>query len=124
MTRQSLQSILDDLVVRFQALYGQRLARLVLFGSQARDEAELGSDIDVMVVLKGKVRPSKELTRAGRSMAALSLKYDSVISCTFVSSERFVKEQSPLLMNARREGATLGCPALQQHSATPLASKL
>ncbi len=107
MTRQSLQKILDDLNVQFQALYGQRLARLVLFGSHARGEAELGSDIDVMVVLKGKVRPGKEISRAGRSMAALSLKYDSVISCTFVSNERFAKEQSPLLINVRRDGITL-----------------
>jgi len=104
---QNIRKIINDLSVRFRALYGQRLARLVLFGSQARGEAELGSDIDIMVVLKGKVRPSKELARAGRSMAELSLKYDSVISCTFVSNKRFAKEQSPLLINARRDGIAL-----------------
>ena len=37
-------------------------------------------------------------------MAGLSLRDDVVISRVFVSSERFLHEQSPLLINVRREG--------------------
>jgi predicted nucleotidyltransferase len=86
------------------AVYRQRLARLVLFGSRARGDADPGSDIDVMVVLKGAVKPGAEISRAGGATAALSLKHNVVISCTFVSEERFLNEQSPLLINVRREG--------------------
>jgi len=48
-----LQSLIAELRRRFEALYGPRLARLVLFGSHARGDAEPGSDIDVLVVLEG-----------------------------------------------------------------------
>ena len=50
-------TILAELRRRFDALYGERLLRMVLYGSQARGDAEPGSDIDVLVVLAGHVSP-------------------------------------------------------------------
>jgi predicted nucleotidyltransferase len=104
---EKLTAILAELRRRLEALYGPRLVRLVLYGSQARGDAEPGSDIDVMVVLKGPVKPGDEIARTGEIAAPLSLEHDVVISCVFVSAERFDHEQSPLLLNVRREGVAL-----------------
>ena len=76
----------------------------MLFGSRARDDADPGSDIDILVVLHGPVNPGEEIARTGETTANLSLKYDVVISCTFISAKRFNTEKSPLLLNVRREG--------------------
>ncbi len=100
-------AILADLRQSFQALYGDRLQRLVLFGSQARGDAEPGSDIDVLVVLQGPVSPGQEIARTGGITAALSLNYDTVLACTFISADRYATEQSPLLLNVRREGVSV-----------------
>ncbi|MGH7964371.1 MAG: nucleotidyltransferase domain-containing protein [Candidatus Binatia bacterium] len=102
-----LQIILAELRRRFEALYGERLARLILFGSQARGDAEPGSDIDVLVVLKGPVSPCEEIARTINDVAGLSLEHDEVISCFFVSDEQFKQERSPLLLNVRREGVAI-----------------
>ena len=102
-----LRDILAELRRRLEALYGDRLVQLVLFGSQAREDAEPGSDIDVMVVLEGPVDPGAEIERTGEIVAGLSLDHDVVVSCLFVSAHRFSREQSALLMNVRREGATI-----------------
>lgn len=99
-----VRNLLTKLRRRFQDLYGGRLVELVLFGSQARGDAAQDSDIDVLVVLKGTVSPSTEIKRTGAITAALSLEEDVVISTVFISEERFRQEQSPLLMNIRREG--------------------
>jgi predicted nucleotidyltransferase len=80
---------------------------MLLFGSEARGEAEPGSDIDVLIVLQGQVGPGEEITRIGAITSALSLKFDTVVSCTFVSADRFSTEQSPLLLNVRREGVAV-----------------
>ncbi|RJP68206.1 MAG: nucleotidyltransferase domain-containing protein [Candidatus Abyssobacteria bacterium SURF_17] len=98
------KAIVTELREQLELIYGKRLVQMILFGSQARGEACPGSDIDVMVVLQGPVRPGEEIARAGGITSALSLKYDVVISCTFLSEERYKHEQSPLLLNVRREG--------------------
>ena len=103
----AVQDILSELQKSLAALYGEQLVHLLLFGSQARGDAELGSDIVILVVLKGSVSPGKEIARTGGITAALSLKYDVVVSCTFVSADRYESEQSPLLLNVRREGVAV-----------------
>jgi predicted nucleotidyltransferase len=101
---EKLKSILSELQEQLQALYGPRLVRLVLYGSQARGDAAPGSDIDVMVVLEGPVDAFTEIERAGDVTASLSLQYDVVISCFYISAERFAHEQSTLLTNVRHQG--------------------
>ena len=88
-------------------LYGSRLVLLVLYGTQARGDAELGSDIDVLVVLEGEVAPFHEIEHVTPITADLSLKHDVVISCVYVSAERYYREKSPFMLNVRREGVAL-----------------
>jgi uncharacterized protein len=99
-----LVPILTELRRRFEAFYGERLVQILLFGSQARGDATSGSDIDVLIVLQGPVNPGDEITRTSTLTASLSLQYDVVISRVFVSDAQFTDEQSPLLLNVRREG--------------------
>jgi len=101
---EQLRSLLAELRSRFEALYGPRLVHLMLFGSHARGDAEPGSDIDVLVVLEGPVRPGEEIARTGDIASGMSLDNNVVISCTFISADRFEREESPLMINVRREG--------------------
>ncbi len=66
-----IEGILTELRRELDVLYGDRLLRLVLFGSHARGDAVPGSDIDVLVVLRGPVRPWAEIQRTGPSKAKL-----------------------------------------------------
>ena len=99
-----VRGVLAELRRRLEELYGDRLVKLVLFGSQARRTASPDSDIDVLVVLRGAVEPSTEIHRASPVTAALSLEHDVVISCVYVSEERYRADNGPLLLNVRAEG--------------------
>jgi predicted nucleotidyltransferase len=99
-----LDTILQEFRRGLGQIYGSRLVQVVLFGSQARDEAEPDSDIDVMLVLQGAVDPNREIQRLSSFTSGLSLQHDVVISCVYVSEEVFHNEQSPLMLNVRREG--------------------
>jgi uncharacterized protein len=98
-----LDKILDELRHGFTELYGDRLTHLILFGSQARGDATPESDIDVLIVLRGTINPGDEITRTGKLTADLSLKYNVVISSVFIGVDRYLTEQSPLLINVHRE---------------------
>ena len=100
----TLRAILAELRTGLEALYGQRLAQLFLYGSQTRGDAEPGSDIDILVVLRGPVSPGEEIARTGPFLAALCLRHNQLVCCVFISEERLLAERSPLLLNVRKEG--------------------
>ena len=104
---EKLKAILAELRSRFEEIYGDRLFKMVLFGSQARGDATKNSDIDVLVVLKGQVNPGEEIKRTSEVVANLSLHYDEVISRLFMDEDQFTHRNSPLLRNIRKEGIVL-----------------
>lgn len=103
----SIQPTLHELKIGLKELYGDRLAYIRLYGSQARNEATPDSDIDILVVLHGKVEPCTEISNTGEIIAKLSLQYDTVLSCLFIGEKEYLNHISPLLLNIRREGITL-----------------
>jgi predicted nucleotidyltransferase len=100
----ALQHILEQFRRGLESIYGSRLAEVVLFGSQAREDAEPGSDIDVLVVLRSAVDPHQEMLRLSEFKSRLCLQYDVVISCVYVSEADFQHDETPLMLNVRREG--------------------
>ena len=102
-----LEPILTHLKKELTDLYGDRLQHITLFGSQARGDAEPGSDIDVLVVLKSPVNPGEEIKRTGKAIADLSLDYDVVISCLFMDETHYQTRNGSLLRNIRKEGVLL-----------------
>ncbi len=67
-----IQQIIQKLKIEFEELYQNRLVTLILFGLQARGDADIDSDIDVLVVLKGTVQVGQEIKRTGQLIADLS----------------------------------------------------
>ncbi len=102
--KREVRSILKELRRRFEAIYGDRLVKMILFGSQARGDAEPGSDIDVLVVLKGEVDPCEEIDRTLDHAVELLLERNCLVACIFVSAEDYERERSPLMLNVEREG--------------------
>lgn len=104
---EELQTIRSAIRRQLSDLYGSRLVQLTLYGSQARGDAKQWSDIDVLVVLRGPVRPSLEVRRTGGIVSSLSLEYDTVIQCMFMDEERFRRSKEPLVAVIKTEGVEL-----------------
>lgn len=102
-----LQVIIQRLKKELVVLYGDSLVELTLFGSQARGDQEVESDIDILVVLESMANPGEEIKRTGKIIAALSLDYDVVISCIFMSQADYQNRNTILLHNIRKEGVLL-----------------
>lgn len=92
---------------RLEAILGDDLESIVLYGSQARGDAEEGSDIDVLCVVRTLLDYGDLIERTSNAAAQLSLEYDVVISTAFVRSEDYRTRNTPFLMNVRREGVTV-----------------
>lgn len=101
----NIEPILKEFKQQIAELYGQRLKKVVLYGSYARGQAsDEHSDIDLAVVLEGDVNPCREIDRMIDIITDLNLEYKVLISVYPVSEENYNSLNSPLLMNIRREG--------------------
>jgi predicted nucleotidyltransferase len=104
MPQDQLWHILRELRQAFETLYGDRLAQMLLYGSQARGDATPESDIDVLVVLQTVGDFDKEREQMMDIVVDLSLKYDVLVSAMLMPMERYRYGQGGLLTNVRREG--------------------
>ena len=104
---QNIHNLLSELHSELQKSYGDRLVKLVLYGSHARGEANSDSDVDIMVVLKPPVNQTSEILNMAEITTALSLKYEELISILPISEIDFSNKQIPLLHFVRQEGLTV-----------------
>lgn len=101
---EKMASILGELRQCLEALYGDHLIKMVLYGSQARGDARPDSDIDVLIVLKEPFDYSHETEQISFIIAPVCLEHNVVIGCAFVTLEQFQQGNSAFFGNVRREG--------------------
>ena len=104
MHKPRLTTILRNLQDEFLKILGEKLNTILLFGSQARGDARVDSDVDVLVVIRGEFDYGDLIKRTSNVVSELSLQYDITISRAFISKEHFEHDQNPFLLNVRREG--------------------
>ena len=102
------QQALDLFVQRLYAHYGNHVQSVVLFGSKARGDAGLDSDLDVLVRLSD---DDAELIWEVRRLAArVSLEYDLLLSARVIGRshwEMLSRYRFPLYQAIQSEGIDL-----------------
>ena len=93
---------------QLQLLYGDRLAKVILYGSYARGDFHEESDIDFLIVLKDKeVEVGKELRFMNERFFNLILDKGIHISHHPTSLDRLETSQFLFYKNVRKEGVEI-----------------
>ncbi|MEB3225552.1 MAG: nucleotidyltransferase domain-containing protein [Synechococcus sp.] len=103
----NLIHILEQLRDHFRKNYQDNLANIILFGSQARGDATLDSDIDILVLLKNPFDVYQENKANSQFIADLCLQYDAVISCFLMNLDTWQSTNNAFTRNVRQEGVSL-----------------
>ena len=98
---------IEELLVGLKKLYGENLSRVILYGSKARGEANEGSDIDIMIVLKEIENLVQERRKVSNLVWEICYKYDLLIAETIRTEEEYLTRATPFLLNVKREGIVL-----------------
>jgi len=104
MTREEL---LREIKARLASAHGDRLRGVVLYGSEARGDAGPDSDVDVLVLLEGRIDYAKDLEMNLNALYPLVLEIGRRISAKPVSAAEYDAVDCPLYQIARREGITV-----------------
>ena len=84
--------------------YGSRFKGLVLYGSTARDQAGIASDIDLLVLLGKPFDYFQELRRIIDLLYPIQLDTEQLISAKPAPFDEFEDGSIQLYRNAKREG--------------------
>jgi predicted nucleotidyltransferase len=100
----------DPVLIRFRAaldaLYGDRIERVVLYGSRARGEARPDSDYDVAVFLNDLTDRWGEVDRIGAIETDILYDDGAFIHAMPYRAGSY-RERTPLMHEIRREGVDL-----------------
>lgn len=105
--QERLGLIISEYHQRLEEVLGDELDSIVLYGSHARGDAEPGSDIDILCIIKRPFDYGELILKTSRVTAEVSLKYDVVLSRSFVSRDDYASRRTPFLTNVHREQAVL-----------------
>ncbi|MFQ5612171.1 MAG: nucleotidyltransferase family protein [Anaerolineae bacterium] len=87
--------------------YGPRFEGLILYGSVARDQASLDSDIDLLVLLSKPFDYFYELRRIIDLLYPIQLESEHLISAKPAAMDEFDYGSLQLYRNVKREGQLL-----------------
>jgi predicted nucleotidyltransferase len=100
------ESLLARIKTLLQAAHGDRLAGIVIHGSEATDAASDDSDIDVLVLLRGPVGAADDLDSLD-ALYPLVLEADRPIHAVCVDAAVYNAGEFPLYQNAKATGIVL-----------------
>lgn len=95
-----LKRVKDDL----SKVYGSRLKGIILYGSEARGEAEPDSDIDMLVILDGGVNLWEDIRKIVDAIYPLQLEVMRPIHALPVDVADYEAGEYALYRNAKRDG--------------------
>ncbi len=103
------EEALKEFLKRVKEKYKENVEEIILFGSYARGDAEDKSDIDLLVIWKG--RPIEGWNALESIATDILIDHDILISLKIITPEDYklmLDLGMPFIKNVREEGVVLG----------------
>ncbi len=102
-----LSEVLAAYRARLEAIYGDRLKALILFGSRARGDARADSDIDVMIVLEGPLDRWIESQRTSEVTSEVASRFNVDLARIFAAEDVYAGSDYTFYATVREEGVAV-----------------
>ena len=109
-TKSELQIVLQEVENASKQLYGDKLNKIILYGSYARGDNTEESDIDIMIILDGDIDDVKKMRSLTAEMASnISIEQEVFLSIVLRDKKHFEDSLDflPFYQNIEREGITV-----------------
>ena len=102
-----MNGIINKCKIVLQKHYKERFKGLVLYGSRARDQADISSDIDMLVLLTQPFDFFQELRTISELLYPVQLESEKLISVKPVLEKDYEDGKLQLYRNAKRDGVAV-----------------
>lgn len=85
-------------------MYGERIKKLILYGSYVRGEATKDSDIDILVLVDESLNPFEVGESSSDLLFDILLEEGELVSVMAIPEHLFENYDSPFMLNVRKEG--------------------
>jgi predicted nucleotidyltransferase len=109
-TRAELNIVLDEFTARIKSIFGNRLEKVILFGSYARGDYEKESDVDLMLLVRDGDAEIHNMDRIViNATGDIDLAHSLLLSPIIVNSDRFNRyvNDLPFYRSVLQEGVVL-----------------
>jgi len=106
--KQIIKELFEDVTKQLKDLYGDKLLKIILFGSYARGDYDPESDIDIFALVREHL-PEESHKKILQINVDLSIKYDVDLSIIIKNEVDYMmnKEVIPLYKSVEREGIAI-----------------
>lgn len=109
-TQSQLNIVLKKISEIYKSVYGEKLVRVILYGSYARGDFSDDSDLDIVALVRGdRMKLQEQLKNVWDQTCDLELEYEMVLSPAVIPYEEFEKyrEDLPYYRNIANEGVNV-----------------
>ncbi len=101
---EKVEKILKEIKRYLEEKYGDKIKKVILYGSYARGEATEDSDVDVLVVVSDDLDPDDVEEYLVPLIGNFLAYWGELVTTIVIKESEFLKEQSDFLINVRKEG--------------------
>lgn len=104
-----MEKVLNEFVKRIKKDYGDKIEKIILFGSYARGEAKEGSDIDVLIITKDEdFRVRKKIVGIAFDLLLETMEYISPKVISRGDYEKLINIKTSFIKNILLGGVPIG----------------
>ena len=107
LTTDQLRALSQEVKQALTELYGDRLDRVILYGSYARGDFHKESDVDYLVVLSDVVQAGREVRRMAPIIGQLALRYAVEVSIFPTAAPKYLTGHTLFYRAVQQEGIRL-----------------
>lgn len=109
-TKDELKEIIQIMADTYYKIFEKEVDQILLYGSYARGDNTVDSDIDLVAIVHGERRELQDkLKKVWDVSSELELKYNVIISPTVIPYDEYIKykEDVPYYQNIQKEGVNI-----------------
>jgi len=96
--------LINQVKTHLVKMYGEKIKRIILYGSYVRGETTRDSDIDILVLVDESLNPFEVRESLSDLLYDILLEEGELVSVIAVPEDFFESYNSPFMLNVKKEG--------------------